>query len=47
MRPIVADRNLLLLEAARLYYKHNLNQAQIAVRLKLLTMVTAETLQTI
>jgi len=33
MRPQSADRNPLLLEAARLYYEHNLNQAQIAARL--------------
>ena len=34
MTPQVADRNLLLLEAARLYYEHHLNQAQIAAKLK-------------
>lgn len=33
MSPGVIDRNLLLLEAARLYYEHHLNQAQIAARL--------------
>jgi len=33
MSPLTADRNLLLLEAARLYYEHNLSQAQIATRL--------------
>jgi len=33
MSPIAVDRNLLLLEAARLYYEHSLNQAQIASRL--------------
>lgn len=33
MSPQIIDRNLLLVEAARLYYEHNLNQAQIASRL--------------
>jgi len=33
MPQLTVDRNLLLLEAARLYYEHNLNQAQIAARL--------------
>lgn len=33
MGPLAVDRNLLLLEAARLYYEHNLNQAQIAAKL--------------
>ena len=33
MGQLVIDRNLLLLEAARLYYEHNLNQAQIATKL--------------
>ncbi|MBC8376822.1 MAG: hypothetical protein H8E26_12315 [FCB group bacterium] len=47
MRPIVVDRNLLVLEATRLYYEHNLNQAQIAIRVKLLAMITVETPQNI
>lgn len=34
MPQLAVDRNLLLLEAARLYYEHNLNQAQIATRLE-------------
>ncbi len=34
MSPQLADRNLLLLEAARLYYEHHLNQAQIAAKLE-------------
>jgi len=34
MPQLTEDRNLLLLEAARLYYEHNLNQAQIATRLE-------------
>ncbi len=33
MSPVAADRSLLVLEAARLYYEHNLNQAQIATKL--------------
>ncbi len=33
MSQLAIDRSLLLLEAARLYYEHNLNQAQIATRL--------------
>ena len=34
MRLVATDRSLLVLEAARLYYEHNLNQAQIAKKLE-------------
>ena len=34
MSPVAVDRNLLVLEAARLYYEHNFNQAQIATKLE-------------